>query len=333
MGSINDTTNPPFPIIDVSQISSPDQQPRIARQITEACSTWGFLLLKNHPIPTSAINSLFNLGHDFFSLPSSQKDPWPITPQSIGYIGPLSDRLKDDKASMWFGGPPGSLTPSQHGAELPPFWHRHIEEIQAFKHKCHSLVLELLVCFALAMNLPDRDFFASKHREDNERGNALRLLHYPSRDTAPCEGGTRMNAHTDSGSVTLLFQRSAGLEVMSPSGSWVQAPCLDDTILLNLGDALAFWSGRRLRATLHRVTFETVPSGKERQSMAYFCAANPDTVLEPLGNGTAGEVGVYETNGIQIERGVTVGELGQRIMEGIYGNKVKEGRVRKTVQV
>ena len=135
-----------------------------------------------------------------------------------------------------------------------------------------------------------------------------------------------MNAHTDSGSVTLLFQRSAGLEVLSPSGTWVKAPCLEDTILINLGDALAFWSGRRLRATLHRVTFESVPSESERQSMAYFCAANPETVLEPLvGNGgEKGEAERYETNGIVLEPGITVGELSRRIMEGIYGKGINK---------
>ncbi|KAG0646353.1 non sense mediated decay [Hyphodiscus hymeniophilus] len=329
MGSISEPSNASFPIIDVSQISSPEHQPQIARQITEACSTWGFLLLKNHPIPTSSVNHVFDLGHQFFSLPSSKKDPYPITPRSIGYIGPLADAKKDDKASMWFGGPPGSL--DQYGLDLPPFWHDHVEEIQDFKHKCHSLVLHLLVCFALAMELPDKDFFASKHLEDNSRGNALRLLHYPSRDTSPREGGTRMGTHTDSGSVTLLFQRSAGLEVKSPSGSWVQTPCLEDTILVNLGDALAFWSGRKLRATPHRVTFETLPSGKERQSMAYFCAANPETVLEPLGGEE--ESVAYEANGMVIERGITVGEYGKRIMESIYGSKMKEENTKKAIEV
>lgn len=140
-----------------------------------------------------------------------------------------------------------------------------------------------------------------------------------------------MIAHTDSGSVTLLFQRSAGLEVLSPSGFWVPAPCLEDTILVNLGDALAFWSGRKLRATLHRVTFETVPRERERMSMAYFCQANPETKLEPLG--TAEEVEGYETNGMVIERGITVGELGRKIMEGIYGSAVKEEDTRTAIQL
>ena len=81
---------------------------------------------------------------------------------------------------------------------------------------------------------------------------------------------------------------------------------------------------------MHRVTFETVPSGRERQSMAYFCTANPETMLEPL---CEDEAGTYETNGIAIEKGLTVGELGTRIMEGIYGSKLRNEDSRMTVKV
>ena len=61
--------------------------------------------------------------------------------------------------------------------------------------------------------------------------------------------------------------------------------------------------------------------------MAYFCAANPETVLEPLVGGKAVEV--YKTNGMIIEKGITVGELGRRIMEGIYGSGIEEDNGRK----
>lgn len=69
--------------------------------------------------------------------------------------------------------------------------------------------------------------------------------------------------HSDAGSGTLL-QDSAGLEVEDPTGEWVKAPCLEDHILVKLGDALAFWSRGMLKATLDRVTYEGVPFNKER---------------------------------------------------------------------
>ena len=168
------------------------------------------------------------------------------------------------------------------------------------------------------MDLPDRNFFAAAHHEDSGNGNSLRMLMYPSRHHQP--PGTRMIEHTDSGSVTLLFQRQPGLEVLSPTGQWVKAPCIKDAILINLGDALSFWSGKKLKATLHRVSFDGLPCDRERQSMAYFGMANPETVLQPLVEGR--KMGKYCTNGLEIEPGITVGELNGMIMRNIYGGEL-----------
>lgn len=311
-----------FPIIDISRIDDPSAQLDIAREITEASRTWGFLLLKNHPIPTPDVAAMFQLGRDFFSLPPPQKDPWPINDRYMGYNAPLSDRRKDDKASMWLAGRPGQL--AQNLDALPPYWHDHIAEVEAFKHACHALVIKLLVCFALAMDLPDRNFFAKAHAETQGDGNQFRILSYPARGNAPEDKITRMSPHSDSGSVTLLFQTCSGLEVESPSGdgTWVPAPHLPDHILVNLGDALAFWSGGRLKATRHRVTFGSVPHDVERMSMAYFGAASHETVLEPVK--PVGEEGKvlqdYRANGVVIRPGVTVGEYLKVIMNNIYGN-------------
>ncbi|KAF8857813.1 Clavaminate synthase-like protein [Acephala macrosclerotiorum] len=281
----------PFPIIDISNIDDPKYQLTIAQQITDACKQWGFLLIKGHPIPPDDIQEMFAFGKEFFSLPEDEKAPWPINESQIGYIA------------------------------APPFWRNKAQKIEAFKHECHALVLKLLVCFGIAMNLPDCEFFAKAHKENTGKGNSLRMLMYPARSEKPQDVGSRMAQHTDSGSVTLLFQQAAGLEVLAPSGEWARAPCEKGCILINLGDALSFWSGNQLKATLHRVTFDGLPHDKERQSMAYFGAAHPDTVLRPLLSGV--EMGEYHSNGMSLEPGITVGELNNRIMTSIYGPALK----------
>lgn len=330
-----------FPIIDISRIDEPSSQLRIAREITVASETWGFLLLKHHGIAISDVDHMFQLAHEFFALPAVEKDGWPINADYVGYSGALSDRKKDDKASMWLAGRPGDLAARKDA--LPPYWHPYIDEVEAFKHACHGLVMKLLVCFAIAMDLPDRNFFAKAHGEEAGMGNQFRLLSYPARGHAPAsQTTTRMSPHSDSGSVTLLFQTCSGLEVESPTGEWVAAPHIQDHILVNLGDALSFWSGGRLRATKHRVTFDGVPHDIERMSMAYFGAASPETVLQPVTTSASSitEAKPYEANGITIKPGITVGEYGKMIMvrskvqtddsrltrtlqESIYGSKPK----------
>jgi isopenicillin N synthase-like dioxygenase len=186
--------------IDVSQIDNPDAQLAIAREVTEACGKWGFLFIKRHKIPARRSRK-YLLGKEFFSLPEEQKEPWPINRRNIGYVGSFKDKMKEDKMSTWFGGPPGSLSDNE---ALPPFWHPHSEKLEAFKHKCHGLIIKLLVYFALAMDLPDRNFFADAHPEDAGNGNPLRMIMYSASGERP--PGTRMEQHTDSGSVTLLFR-------------------------------------------------------------------------------------------------------------------------------
>ena len=312
-----------FPIIDISGIDDVKKQSAIAQSITEASKIWGFLLLKNHPIPTGDIDEIFDLARRFFvDLPDDEKIHWPINSRYVGYNHPLTDFRKDDKASMWLSGKPGHLALAPDA--MPPFWRQHVEKVEAFKHVCHDLIIKLLVCFAIAMDLPDRNFFANAHAEDAGNGNQFRLICYPSRGNAPTETTTRMSSHSDSGSVTLLFQTCQGLEVESPTGEWVPAPYLPGHILVNLGDALAFWSGGQLKATKHRVTFIGVPHDTERLSMAYFGAASPDTVLEPIKSGTGLQMKNYEANGIVIQPGITVGEYGRIVMESIYGSSVAQ---------
>jgi len=119
---------------------------------------------------------------------------------------------------------------------------------------------------------------------------------------------------------------------------WVPAPHMDDCILVNLGDALSFWSGTQLKATLHRVTFDNLPFDRERQSMAYFAQASSDTVLQPIvpkphttvdttvGTQAQTQTPAYYSNGVELRPGVTVGELRRMIMANIYGGAFNNAR-------
>ncbi len=145
---------------------------------------------------------------------------------------------------------------------LPPFFYPHIETIETFRATCHQLAKKLLRCFAVSFGL-DPDYFVNGtylsnaeiiigHNETELPGDLLRLLCYPARSEPPMDGVTRLIPHTDSRSLTLLFQKNPGLEVLSPTGEWVNAPAWDDHILINIGDALQFWSGNQLKSTMHR---------------------------------------------------------------------------------
>ena len=108
----------------------------------------------------------------------------------------------------------------------------------------------------------------------------LRILYYPRSNEGVIAG-----AHTDYGSLTLLFQKPGqdGLEI-EVDGHWIpiSAPPVTDNagdeipICVNVADQLEIWTRGQLRSTRHRV----VSHGGERMSIAYFCHPDDNTPLE-----------------------------------------------------
>lgn len=80
-------------------------------------------------------------------------------------------KLLTMRSHRWLSGRPGAL--KEDVEALPPFWRDHLELIEGFKHECHSLVIKLLVCFAIAMNL-EPNYFARAHAADAGYGNQFR---------------------------------------------------------------------------------------------------------------------------------------------------------------
>lgn len=123
----------------------------------------------------------------------------------------------------------------------------------------------------------------------------------------------RAGAHSDYGSISLLFQRPGqpGLEILTPEGTWVPVAVEPDQaqsqsqqqekeeegsdypfppILVNIGDLLSYWTDGLLKSTIHRVIFPA-PSDSEwtsdekaqdRYSVVYFCHPVDNTELVPV---------------------------------------------------
>ena len=131
---------------------------------------------------------------------------------------------------------------------------------------------KLLQIIATALGAP-ADFFEDYYQRSMLRGQ---LLCYPPTGHHPDQFGVA--PHSDFGCITLLLQETAGLEVLFPSGKWVAAPPMDNTLVVNVGDLLERWSNNRLPSTKHRVRNV---SSAARYSIAMFYDPNPGAVVDP----------------------------------------------------
>ena len=121
------------------------------------------------------------------------------------------------------------------------------------------------------------DFFTPFYHRPLGRGQ---LVYYPP-TTAADLVARRFGAaaHADFGVLTILFQDNlGGLQVQNRSGSWIEAPPVENSFVCNIGDMLSYWTGGRLASTIHRVINRTEQA---RFSIPIFCDPSSDAVIDP----------------------------------------------------
>jgi isopenicillin N synthase-like dioxygenase len=167
---------------------------------------------------------------------------------------------------MSFGGPTGDILATDH---LPAWFNedkRH--QLEEFKAQCLKLSNTLLACFASQLGLA-RNFFEPFHGQ-KAPGNTLKLIKYPRFEASEQVDTPRLAEHTDWGTITFVFSRQGGLEVRDINDNWCPAPVIPGGIVVNIADALSLWTGKALKSTMHRITWENLPADRDRYSIAYF---------------------------------------------------------------
>ncbi len=280
-----------LPIIDISPLygDEPDAWQAVAGHIDRACRQWGFFYIKGHPISPARIAEVLGNAQRFFALPVEEKLKIDITQtrHHRGYGAVATEQLDPTKPSdLKETFDMGLHLPADHPevlAEKPlrgPNRHPDLNGWETLMEQHYrdmqALAQTLLRAMTLALGI-ERDFFDTRF---NEPVSVLRLIHYPPRDTASCAEQQGAGAHTDYGCITLLYQDAAGgLQVRNVNGQWLDAPPIDGTFVVNLGDMMARWSNDRYLSTPHRVIS---PLGVDRYSMPFFAEPHPDTLIQCL---------------------------------------------------
>lgn len=133
----------------------------------------------------------------------------------------------------------------------------HIGEIEAFSRKCHEqVVVKLLRIFAVILELPDEDQLVRDHQYNVIGEDHLRYMHYKARtpEENRLVGDLYSPGHTDLGSVTLLFRQPvAALQILNSKNEWKWVRPQDETITINICDALSALTAGYFKSSVHRV--------------------------------------------------------------------------------
>jgi isopenicillin N synthase-like dioxygenase len=268
-----------IPIVDFARwnfTTSIGERRLVAQELVEACRRVGFVYVVNHGVTSELVAEAFYWSKKLFDLKQEEKllaphpdghavhrgYSWPGL-EKVTQIGHMAKKLSEDfklvaestdfKESYEIGSETNNDQPNVWVPEdiLPGFR----AFMNRFYWECHSVAQTLLRAIAVGIGLEDEDFFMQFHSGQN---NQLRLLHYPPVPATALakKPFSRLPAHTDWGSITMLFQDDCGgLEVEDPArqGHFVFARPVPGALIMNVGDLLQRWSNNRLKSTLHRV--------------------------------------------------------------------------------
>ena len=236
-----------IPIIDFAAYRDGDPSARraTAAEIRSAFEDFGFLYLRNHGVPRRVVDELFEQVVTFFAKPADAKSAAGGY-SGFGISGLEAGKPKDQKES--FRAMCDRALPAEH---WPPAQPAFRDATVAFHQAGTAVCRQLMAAIALAFGLPET-YFDPLH--EPESGSTL-LIHYPPLMDALLPGQIRSGAHTDFGTITLLFHHddAGGLEIQRPDGTWLPAPGVADAIIVNAGDLLSRWTNDQLRSVSHRV--------------------------------------------------------------------------------
>ncbi|KAH8915398.1 Clavaminate synthase-like protein [Atractiella rhizophila] len=300
------------PVVDFGKFLNGNEAEKLesGAEVLDAFKNVGFVYLSNHGIPDSKLSKVFELSSKFFALPQELKDElaWDDPRSNRGYVTIGRERVTQATSAEEIAKLRASAPDVKETMEIGRDWEGQEEwpnkwpnenwasgQVSGFRNTmvdfyvtCHNLHLNVMSSLALGLGLP-RDYFV---QFCNKQTHNCRLLNYPAtlKKVLQQGGGNRAGAHSDYGTVTLLFQDSiGGLEVQDKSGAFVPAPPIPGTVVINVGDLLARWSNDLLRSTLHRVVMPPSSLDKDgnyvtprRQSIAFFSNPNMDADIECL---------------------------------------------------
>ncbi|KAI0720496.1 thymine dioxygenase [Cerioporus squamosus] len=302
-----------IPIIDFSGFLDGSAKQQTAAAILDSFKRFGFVYLKNYGLPTEKVDEMFDWSKKFFSQPTEVKmlAPHPGVPHiNRGYVAPGVEKFTQsndsEEVAQMRNKEPDVIENFSCGHDdsilgkniwlpegvLPGF----NEACQEFYWRCYEVEISILKAIAVGLGIPE-DHLAKSH---SGRDQSMRLMHYPAVPAKKLVDGemSRIGAHSDFSSITLLFQDDVGGLEVEQSGS----------------PGELYGSNDQIRSALHRVR---APPGMtdgmtpDRYSIPHFCSTDFDLTIDCL-------PGTYSDSNPKKYEPITAGEYIQQRLASLY---------------
>ncbi|CAG9978665.1 unnamed protein product [Clonostachys byssicola] len=290
----NHNVPPEIPLISLIH-SKPEE-------VLQALSTVGFihLDLEGTGITQADVDRTFELSALLHNVPQTERSGSLKDERGNGYFGmkgSLDERATgtDLKESFVWGRYLASAGEKALTQSLPKTMEEYRDEITRFDQRCYEASLRVLDILSRAFDLPE-NFFRNTHKHDGSNG--LAFLNYPALEKPPAGDDIRAGSHKEQNGQpglqvylpTESAKKQTGLQLIQgdvdlDSGTWISAPIIPNTVLVNVGLTLEGMTDGLCKANVHRVIFQKSASTelpKARKTIAYFSTPNHEIVMNPV---------------------------------------------------
>ncbi|KAK5103158.1 hypothetical protein LTS08_003962 [Lithohypha guttulata] len=297
-GDTNGDTSPPAfpddvptaPLLRLSFAKLWDNDLEEVNRLLRACEDLGFFYLDlrgpGDDILADADN-LFRVGENLYDLPLEEKKQYDFMHKNSyfgykGYGANVVDKTGRTDRNEFYNVSKDDIMGLSEKLPAPKVLDTQRSLFKSFMTSAHSIITMVLSLLNDHLDLPPGTL-ANLHRVDHNSGDQVRLIKAPPQPMDDRQ--LTLGAHTDFGSVTVLFNRLGGLQVLPPGkdAEWCYVKPLPGHAIINLGDAMAVFTNGLLRSNIHRVVS---PPGAQadftRYSLVYFSRPENEVLMKRL---------------------------------------------------
>ncbi|KAF2834547.1 Clavaminate synthase-like protein [Patellaria atrata CBS 101060] len=313
---------PTAPLLRISLIKLIQHNTEEEDRLWSACCDLGFFYLDlrsglDSPITNIHGNgllkdaeSLFKVGEELFHLPLEEKVKYNLKDKGsyFGYKGYGSEVINKEGTkdrNEFYNVSKDDILGISEQLPVPYLLRPRRTLLESNIQHSHVLITVLLDLLNTRLDLPPSKL-GSLHRLKAVSGDQVRFVKAPPQP--PDDQRTALGAHSDFGSITVLFNRLSGLQVQllptvkseRPVGNpnravrketddgWAYVRPLPRHAIVNFRDTIVKFTARILRFNIHRVV--SPPRNQAsltRYSLVYFARPEDNVPLKPLKASTA----------------------------------------------